>query len=455
MKTYFKASFRTRLGIVIKAPVIHNLNFTKMRDNLTAWSQLGMNVDLHNMVLDVVGGVYGSVYLTQNNRPKKMDYFDIFMSDLHGMRTHELMDAQKEGRKVIGTFCVFVPEELVIAANAIQVGLCAGAEMGFDSAEQYVPRATCALIKSAFGFNLAKVCPFIEVSDMIVGENTCDGKKKSFEQYASLVKNTMYVMDLPQVKSESGKSLLSAEYNKFKTTLEEFTGNTITEEKLKAAIDLINERRTALLRLATLRGATPAPISGLDVLLVNQIAFLDDPRRFITAVNELCDELEVRVKEAEGVAPANAPRIIIAGCPMAIPNWKVPNIIEKSNIVIVGEETCTGERGTRNLVCNSATTVDGMVDAIVDRYFQVDCAIFSPNEDRINHIAEMAKKYNADGVIQYTLQCCQPYGHESMSIERKLEAMGVPTLCIETDYSQEDLGQLKTRVDAFGERIAK
>ncbi len=426
-----------------------------MEKNLAVWSKLGMDIDLHNVVLDVVGGMYGGIYMTQKNRPEKMSYFDIFMSDLHGMRTHELMDAKSQGRKVIGTFCVFVPEELVIAANAIQVGLCAGAEMGFEQAEQYVPRSTCALIKSAFGFNLAKVCPFIEVSDMIVGENTCDGKKKSFEQYASIVKNSMYIMDLPQVKSAEGRNLLSAEYQRFKQTLEEFTGNEITSEKLKAAIEIINVRRQALQRLASLRAANPAPISGLDVLLVNQIAFIDDPTRFTAAVNELCDELEARAASSVGVASDKTPRVIISGCPMAIPNWKLPSIIETSNIVIVGEETCTGERNTRNQVLVQGDSTEELVEALVDRYFQVDCAIFSPNEDRFGHIAEMVKKYNADGVIQYTLQCCQPYGHESMANERKLEAMGIPALCIETDYSQEDMGQLKTRVEAFGERITK
>ncbi len=426
-----------------------------MRDNLAAWTKLGMDIDLHNVILDVVGNVYGGTYMTQNNRPQKMDYFDIFMSDLHGMRTHELMDAQKQGRKVVGTFCVFVPEELVIAADAIQVGLCAGAEMGFEQAEHYVPRNTCALIKSAFGFKLSKVCPFIEVSDMIVGENTCDGKKKSFEEYGKILKCQMYILDLPQVKSMEGRALLGGEYNRFKEKLEEFTGNTITPEKLSAAIETINLRRNELTRLASLRAANPSPISGLDVLLVNQLAFIDDPTRFTAAVNELCDELDERVKASEGVASSTTPRIIISGCPMAIPNWKIPSIVETSNIVIVGEETCTGERGVRNQVCNEATTVEEMVESIVDRYFKVDCAIFSPNEDRFNHIVEMVKKYNADGVMQYTLQCCQPYGHESMNVEKKLEAIGIPALCIETDYSQEDMGQLKTRVEAFGERIAK
>ena len=71
---------------------------------------------------------------------------------------------------------------------------------------------------------------------------------------------------------------------------------------------------------------------------------------------------------------------------------------------IVGEESCVGERGTRNLTDDSGETVEALMDAITDRYFQVDCAIFTPNQDRLEHIMEMAEAYKADGVIHYGLQ---------------------------------------------------
>ena len=98
-------------------------------------------------------------------------------------------------------------------------------------------------------------------------------------------------------------------------------------------------------RLADLRKADPAPISGLDALLVNQVFFYDDPIRFTASVNALCDELEERVKDGKGVFPKKTTRVLISGCPMAVPNWKVPMIVETSGAVIVGEESCVGERG--------------------------------------------------------------------------------------------------------------
>jgi benzoyl-CoA reductase/2-hydroxyglutaryl-CoA dehydratase subunit BcrC/BadD/HgdB len=138
---------------------------------------------------------------------------------------------------------------------------------------------------------------------------------------------------------------------------------------------------------------------------------------------------------------------------MAVPNWKLPWVVETSGAVIVGEESCVGERGTRNLTDDSAATMDELMEAIVDRYFKIDCAVFTPNADRLEHVKEMSSAYKADGVIHYGLQFCQPYQIESLPVEKALENSGVPTLRVDTDYSMEDVEQIKTRVEAFVERI--
>ncbi|MFH2065202.1 MAG: double-cubane-cluster-containing anaerobic reductase [Pseudomonadota bacterium] len=416
------------------------------------WLGLGLDLTAHDALLNVLGQGYRDIFLSQKNRPEGMGYFDFVMSEVHGLRIKELLDEKAAGRKIIGSYCVFVPEEIVLAANATLVGLCSGADFAMEEVEKYLPRNTCALIKSSFGFKLGKVCPYLESADMIVGENTCDGKKKAYETLGQLVDN-LYVMDLPQVKSEQGKKLLKTEYNRFKTSVENLTGVTITAESLKQAIQTVNAKRNAIHKLSSLRKADPAPISGLDALLANQVFFYDNPARFTDSVNKICDELEKRVADKQGVFPKKTPRIIISGCPQAVPNWKLPFVVETSGAVIVGEESCVGERGTRNLTDSSGETVEEMMAAIVDRYYKVDCAIFTPNAERLEHIQEMVATYKADGVIHYGLQFCQPYLMESIPVEKTLKENQIPTLCIETDYSTEDMGQLKTRVEAFIEHL--
>lgn len=425
-----------------------------MSDYTKMWSELGLDLKGHDALLSVLGGAYTDIFLSQKNRPEGMKYFDFVMSEVHGLRIKELMDAKAQGRKVIGSYCVFVPEELILAVDGVSVGLCAGAEFNFEGAEAVLPRNTCSLIKSAFGFKLGKVCPYLEASDVVVGENTCDGKKKSYEILAPLVKD-LYIMDLPQMKTDMGRALLKEEYRKFITKLEEVSGKKITVESLKKGIEVVNAKRKAVKRLAGIRAADPAPISGLDALLVNQVFFYDDPIRFTDSVNKLCDELEDRVKNEIGVFAQGTTRVLVSGCPMAVPNWKLPMLIESSKAVIVGEESCVGERGTRWLTEPKGNTVDDILDSITERYFKIDCAVFTPNPSRVEYVKEMAKKLHAQGVVHYSLQFCQPYIMESGPVEKELEKSGVPTLRLETDYSQEDAGQLKTRIEAFVERLKK
>lgn len=138
---------------------------------------------------------------------------------------------------------------------------------------------------------------------------------------------------------------------------------------------------------------------------------------------------------------------------MAAPNWKIPFLVEKNGAVIVAEESCVGERGTRNLVSEEGTTREDILDRIAERYLDIDCAVFTPNDERLDHVVEMARKHKAQGVIHYTIQFCTPYLVETHKVERVIQQEGIPFLRLETDYSMEDAAQLETRVQAFLELL--
>jgi benzoyl-CoA reductase/2-hydroxyglutaryl-CoA dehydratase subunit BcrC/BadD/HgdB len=417
------------------------------------WESLGVDLEAHDQLMNILPPTYGQVYLSQENRPDGMEYFDFVISEVHGLRIQELQEHKAAGGKVIGAFCIFVPEEIVRAAGGICVGLCSGVEIGTVKAEKVLPRNICPLIKSFMGFKLGKVCPYFESCDMVVGETTCDGKKKAFEVLNDYV--PVHVMETPQMKRDKDKDLWRSEVRDFLAEAEKITGNRITAASLRQAIKDVNGKRRALLRLSELRKNNPSPISGKDCLLIEQISMYDDVPRFTSQLNALCDELETRVKEGRGIGSPGAARIIVSGTPMALPNWKVPHIIETSGAVIVAEEMCTGLRYFENLVPDNGETVEDMVGAIAARYLDINCACFTPNKPRLDKLVQLAGDYRADGVILYSLAFCDPYLVEANRVENTLQEHNIPLLKLETDYGQEDSGQIKTRVEAFLEMIEK
>ena len=417
------------------------------------WESLGMNLEDHDMLLGAVGQMYGDMFLTQNNRPASTSYLDFVATNIHSGRIKEMLDkkAAGEATKIVGSFCLYVPEEIVLAVDGIPVGLCSGADWATDKVEEHLPRNTCPLIKSFAGFKLDQVCPYIESSDLVVGENTCDGKKKAYEFFAT--QKDMYVVDIPNVHNERTLEDWKAEVKKLAAKLEQECGVALTPERLAHAIHEVNEKRLALRRLAATRAADPAPISGLDSLLTVQAAFMDDTPRLTGAINAMAEECEARVAAGEGVAPAGTKRILYTGTPMAVPNWKLYNIIEKAGGIVVGEECCTGSRYYKDLVEEDGTTVDEMLDRIAERYFKISCAVFTPNDQRMEDIVTMARDLHADGIIDCSLQFCTLYEMEAFNVEKAADEAGIPFMHITTDYAGEDAGQLQTRIEAFLETI--
>lgn len=415
------------------------------------WEALGLDLPAHDALLSAIPTLYQNAYLSQTSRPEGMSYFDFVMSEIHGLRIKELTDHKAAGGTVIGTFCLYVPEEIIRALGGQCVGLCAGAEWAYNEVERILPQNTCALIKSFMGFKLGKVCPYAEACDLIVGETTCDGKKKAYELFADFA--PLHVMELPQMKRPEDRSLWRAEIERLVTKLEEVSGRRLTAENLAIAIKEVNDKRRALQRLNAARKASPVPISGKDALLAVQVAFYDDVPRFTAMVNKIADELEARIVAGEGCVPANASRILVTGTPMAIPNWKMHDVIEKAGAVVVMEELCTGSRYYSKLVDESAGDLPAMIDALSDKYLDINCACFTPNPGRIEDVISLAKEYKVDGIIQYDLQFCTPYLIEATSVDRAARAAGIPVLRIDTDYSFADVGQISTRVEAFLEMI--
>ena len=415
------------------------------------WKDLKLDFDAHCQLLDVLGNVYSDIYLKQEMRPETMEYFDFVVSEVHGLRIKELLEHKTQGGLVVGTFCLFVPDELILAANGLPIGLCGGAELTIPKAEEFLPRNLCPLIKSSIGFKLSKICPYFESADFLIGETTCDGKKKAWEMLQDFAPT--HVMHIPHKKDPAGKKIYRLELDNLIKKLEEAGKTHITFENLKKAIVLMNNQRKALAALYETRKTQPSPISGKDSVLISQIAFYDDIERFTGSVKKLVEELQSRIKKGISPFPQNTPRIMLSGCPNVVPNWKLHHILESSGASVVVEEACTGTRYFETLVDESGTNLDEQLEALTERYMSINCSCFTPNQDRIDQIINYAKEYRAEGIIYNTLQFCHTYNVEYTKVEKALKKANIPVLKIETDYTAEDVGQIQTRVEAFLERI--
>ena len=355
-----------------------------------------------------------------------------------------------QGTRVVGLFCSFVPVELVYAANAIPVGLCAYSDEPIPAAEANLPRNLCPLIKASYGFALTDTCPYFYFSDLVVGETTCDGKKKMFELLNEI--KEAYVMQLPHSRDAAALEFWKGQIIAFRKKLEDFFGITITEEDIRRAIRLKNRERTVMREFLELGRLDPAPMSGYE------IGTRLDAGSFSFDLEQRCDEIEART--AQIIAQWNAekkgkstdrPRLLVTGCPNGGVREKIIRAVEELGADVVAFDTCNGIREKVELVDENHPDV---YEALAIKYLNINCSVMSPNESRLQYISDMIDSYAIDGVIEIVLQSCHTYDIEAYYVRRLVtREKDIAYLNIETDYSQSDVGQINTRLAAFLETI--
>ena len=361
----------------------------------------------------------------------------------------KVKEIKDNGGKVAGVFCTFTPLELLDAAGFTPVSLCGMSAETIPAAEAHLPKNLCPLIKSSYGFAVSDKCPYTYFSDIIVGETTCDGKKKMYELLNDI--RPTYVLHLPQGELESSIYEWTNEIRRFKEYIESTFVITITDEALRTAARLRNEERAARLTLMELQKSKPPMVRGLDMYKTLEGAgFMFETCGRIAHLESLKADIENAYANGARPVNASAKRILITGCPIGGILEKTVKAIEEHGGAVVCFENCSGIKAAYQMV---DTQADDILKAIAQRYLGIGCAVMMPNSIRLSNIEKLIAEYDVDGVVELDLQSCTPYTVEAYTLRKLMERLSVPYIAIETDYSQSDSGQLLTRLEAFLEML--
>jgi 2-hydroxyacyl-coA dehydratase beta-subunit len=355
---------------------------------------------------------------------------------------------KNSGQKIAAIFCTYTPREIIHAAKAYSVSVCATGDNAVVEGEKYLPKNLCPLIKASYGFAKANKCPFVRNSDIVIGETTCDGKKKMYELMGEF--KEVHVMHLPHFKSQKSLELWQDEVRELKERLEAKFGVKVSDEELRNSIGLFNKERELMGEIQNFMKLTLPPMNGKELhALLYGNGFIFDKEEQISDLEIIINKLKECVKDKISPVHKDAKRIIITGCPSGGVYDKIVPAIEEAGGVVVAYENCTGTKNFSNLIDEN----DDPISAIAKRYMAIPCSIMSPNKDRELVLQEMIKEYKADGVIDVVLQACHTYNVETTNIKRACNEVDTPYMALETDFSASDAGQIKTRLEAFIEML--
>jgi len=334
--------------------------------------------------------------------------------------------AVETGRKLIGTACGLVPEELLLASGALPVRLCGGEPP--DPAAG-LPRDICPVAAAA-------LWPLREgLVDAALLPLSCDWKAHLADLAATEV--PVLRLSLPR---DAALPLAADELRRLALELADLTDVALTRGGYAEARRQVAEADEALRQLQAARAGLLAE----EALLVQDSRLRADPLRWAEAVRALLVELS-----AQPSAPlAHAPRVLLAGSPIIYPNTKVPRLLEESGAVVAGEAFCG-----RSEVLLAATSAPANGDPCAEmaRRLQARCAcgLGGRPAGGWDAVLRSAEAFGADGVVVHVLKGCAPFHADAARLAAALRAAGRPALVLETDHGSEDVEGLRTRVETF------
>lgn len=358
-----------------------------------------------------------------------------------------------EGVPTVGTYCVMVPPELVYAHGAMPVKLCSGSYTAFSIGDDHAPRDACPLVKAVMGAETIDALPVYQNCSLMAVPVTCDCKKKLAGWLSQRRPTATLYVPSNRERDESLEQFVRALYG-LSDQLAAVTGVPLRYEGLEYGCRVMANAQRELSRFIALRRRYPTVLRGSFAMAVmNAMSYTWAPRwtRQLRALN---DELEQRAKAGERAVRDNTPRILLTGSPVAFPNFKLPLLIEEMGGLLAADETCMGERGLYDPPALVDRSVDGILRALANRATRpCTCPSFTDNRRRLYRVRQLIEDYQIQGVIYHVLRGCLVYDYEYRRMEEELEKLGIPVIRIETDYNEEDVEQLRIRVEAFLELI--
>jgi benzoyl-CoA reductase/2-hydroxyglutaryl-CoA dehydratase subunit BcrC/BadD/HgdB len=347
------------------------------------------------------------------------------------------------GRPIVGILCEYTPRELIMAAGGVPVCLCGGSAQTIPPAEQHLPANLCPLIKSTYGYHVTGSNPFLEMAQLVVGETTCDGKKKMYELMAE--SRPMYVLELPHRSDDAAAmKYWHQELRRFRDFLAKHFATDVSDEKIRKAIVVLNRERRLRRALADLMKSDRPPLSGRQVLDCKSIIWgmsdaLREYKRIVNTLRKTSGKHNGRV------------RVLMTGVPLVHGAERVLDIIERSGGLVVVMESCTGVKPLLEDIDEEAADP---LRALAEKYFHLPCSVMTPNQRRLDTLRQLAADYRAECVVELVWQACLTYDVESHRVKRFAEEqLGLPYLHIETDYSPSDSARIALRVEALLETV--
>lgn len=348
---------------------------------------------------------------------------------------------KKTDGKVIGYFCTYVPEEILYAADILPVRIL-GSHEPHDVTEPHIFGMFCPFCRDCLAQGLKGHYDYL---DGIMIAQSCLHIRQAYSSWEKHIPvDFTYYLPMPNnVQSMHAVPYLSGELNQFRSTVEKWTGEEITDDDIRRGIKIMNESRDLMRQLYEFKKSDDPPISGEETMEVAISQQMVDKREH----SELLAGLIADIGSGKGGSNKGT-RLMILGS--EDDDIAFLNMVESVGATIVIDDHCVGTRYFWNNVVENGDPME----SIARRYCERPAC---PSKDwmersRIPHLLSLAKEYDAKGAIVIQQKFCDPHELDIPAITKAFNDQDIKTLFLEFDVTV-PIGQFKIRVEAFLEML--
>jgi benzoyl-CoA reductase/2-hydroxyglutaryl-CoA dehydratase subunit BcrC/BadD/HgdB len=352
-------------------------------------------------------------------------------------------DWKASGRKVIGWYNPYIPEEIIHAAGMLPFEVTGNNEpVQMQGAEAYIYSNSCSKIRTCWQLQLDGKYNFL---DGLISSSMCDQDKRLFsvwEYYRKLP--YMDILYAPRKRDEEGVQLYLADLEDFRKKLSEYGLKWIPDQDLAKSIRVYNRGRELMYRLYDLRKRDRPPVTGAEALEVSKAAARLPREQFNELMERLLDEIARTGREVK-----KARRLMVIGSDLHNTNQMAS--FESLDAVVVVDEMDIGIRRAWGQV---DTQLPPMV--ALARYYVMGRPVDKHNwisDGRLQFIGEMVEQYKIDGIVSEDVRFCTYNGWDKFDLKNQMDQRGIPILQMDLEYGHAAGAEAKIRAEAFLEML--
>jgi len=347
-----------------------------------------------------------------------------------------------EGKKVVGCFPYFCPEELVYAAGMTPFGIW-GADIEVTEAKRWCPDFICSILQTALELGIRGAYNGMAA---VMIPKLCDSLKCTGANWECAVPGipVINVAHEQNRKINAGIELTASQFRLISGELARLGGKNASDKDVFDAASLINKRRGALRVFSHLAAEHPEIVSPKERNNVIKSSYFMEAGPFVSMLQELNDILTVLPDSKwEGV------RIVSTGIIADSP--ELLGIMEENNIMIADDQVLHESVSFRENACNSDDPYVGLAKRMAA--IEGTSVLYDPRKRRAKELVELVRKASADGVIFVLTKFCDPEEYDYVPVKKLLDENGIPCLLVEVDRQTSGFEQARTAIEAFAGMI--